>query len=128
MPRKYVLIGLLLVILAGLSAFTACDGTGSSPSDVVKNYYKAINDGNFEKAKSYTAVTSYYFPVPEELKGNIEELEIVRVETSGGDAAVEIKLTLSPAAYSQSFIWQRENRRVVNLSKTDQGWKIWIIN
>lgn len=131
MLRKCLYIGLTIVLLAVGIGVIGCGAGGSSPESVVKSYYKAINDGEFVKAKSYTEVGGFAQQIPEEFKANIEKLEIVRVQTGTALgtklAGVEVKITLAPAAYSGSWIWHRENTQTVTLEKTDQGWKIFTV-
>ncbi|MBN2570444.1 MAG: hypothetical protein JXB42_13540 [Deltaproteobacteria bacterium] len=132
MFRKFLLVLLAVILLAGITWFSGCGGDGGSPSGVVKSFYQAINDGDFDKAKSYTIPSLIAPAIPKEFEGNIEKVEIVNESTEKAFgikvASLEIIISVSPAVYSTSFLWQPENRRFVSLEETDKGWRISTIN
>jgi len=121
--RILVVLLLVLACLGGISC-----GGGGSPETVVKNFFTAINNGEFDKAESYLYPSIIAPGIDKALRGNIEMVEILDVvtETAFGTkmASIKVKLTISPALSSTSWIWHRETTKNITLEKTDQGWRI----
>ncbi len=129
--KRLLLLGVLVFVLACLGGISC--GGGGSPEGVVKEFFTAINNGEFDKAEGYvypspTAPNLHKTSEYGRLEGNIEKLEILDVvtETAFGTkmAGVKVKLTISPALSSSSYYWSREKTINVGLEKTDQGWRI----
>ena len=132
MGKKWLRLLVVLVFVLACLGGISCGG-GGSPEGVVKDFFTAINNGEFDKAESYVYPSVVAPDISEYssnrlLKGNIEKLEILDVvtETAFGTkmASVKVKLTISPALSSTSFIWHREATKNITLEKTDQGWRI----
>ncbi|MBA7476349.1 hypothetical protein ES707_11734 [subsurface metagenome] len=126
--RLFVVLVLFLASLGVVSC-----GGGGSPEAVVKDFFTAINNGEFDKAESYIYPSVFAPDISEYssnrlLEGNIEKVEILDAVTGTAFgtkmASVKVKLTISPALSSTSFVWHQETTKNITLEKTDQGWKI----
>lgn len=53
MQRMLVIIVALVLVLAGSFAITSCQKVFESPSDVVRSFFDAIEQGKYAKARSY---------------------------------------------------------------------------
>lgn len=132
MGKKWLRLLVVLVFVLACLGGSSCGG-GGSPEGVVKDFFAAINAGDFDRAESYVYPSVIAPDIGEYssnrlLEGNIEKVEILDVvtETAFGIkmASVKVKLTISPALSSTSFLWHRETTKNITLEKTDQGWKI----
>jgi hypothetical protein len=132
---KLLSIILTIVILATSSIVISCScGGGGSPSDVVKEYYKAANAGDIDKAMEYVNIGNVLAPgemALSGLDGGIEKIEIVeedREKVFGSEmASVTVKIYYTPKG-SQGHFGRRGDVYNVTLEKHDSGWKIEFIN
>jgi len=132
MGKKWLRLLIVLVFVLACIGGISCGG-GGSPEGVVKDFFVAINAGDFDRAESYVYPSIIAPDISEYssnrlLEGNIEKVEILDVVTGTAfgtkTASVKVKLTISPALSSTSFIWHQETTKNITLEKTDQGWKI----
>lgn len=125
--KKILLVGVVLVLLTSLGGVIGCGG-GGSPEGVVKDYFNAIDAGEFDRAEQCVAPSIISPKLPKQLKGNIQEVEILDVTTGEAlgtkGATVKVKVIASRSVPGNMLWREGENTRVVTLEKTDQGWKI----
>ena len=119
----------LIIILCAFVASLGLISCGSSntPSGVVKEYYKALSAGKYEKAVSMTTMTDQ-----ENIKGYAEKLESVGYKVSsyeilsetiaddGENAVVEVKIATSTTEEPTP----KEETKKVRLKKMDGKWRI----
>ncbi|GEM_PF-3446397 len=119
---------LILASIAMVAMFSVnCGGgAGQTPSDVVDAYYSAAVKGDFEKALTYTTVTSeeatQLVAKVKGLGGVISSYEIISetVAEDGQSAVVEVK-------YSGSALGMEitdETTEIDVLKQEDGSWKI----
>lgn len=118
---------LIVIICAVVAVFGMTSCKSSSPSNVVKDYYKALKAGDLEKAMTYTDLTT-----DEEIQKQIKkfqdfeikvlDFEIVSetVSDDGNSAVVEVKQSVTSAFNSEP----KEETKSLNLVKVDGKWKI----
>ncbi len=119
----------LTVILCALVAvfcLASCNST-STPTGVVKAYHQALSSGDYEKAVTYTELTTQ-----EDLDGYAKKLkdyeykvlsyEIISetISEDGESAVVEVKRTTTSSFNKEP----KESTDKVKLSKVDGKWKI----
>lgn len=119
----------LTVILCALVAvfcLASCNST-STPTGVVKAYHQALSSGDYEKAVTYTELTTQ-----EDLDGYAKKLkdyeykvlsyEIISetISEDGESAVVEVKRTTTSSFNNEP----KESTDKVKLSKVDGKWKI----
>ena len=112
--------------MVAVFCLASCNST-STPTGVVKAYHDALSSGNYEKAVTYTELTSQ-----EDLDGYAKKLkdceykvlsyEIVSetISEDGESAVVEVKRTTT-SSFSKE---PKETTEKVKLSKVDGKWKI----
>lgn len=126
MLRKWLLIGLVLILLVIIGGVVGCGGGGGSPSDVVKTYYSALNAGDFDKAEACLAPGTELAEWRHQYAGNIEKIEILdvlREEVFGVEVAeVTVELTLIPGCESSAVVYG--GTRTVVVEKHESGWKL----
>jgi len=119
----------LIIILCAFVASLGLISCGSSntPSGVVKEYYKALSAGKYEKAVSMTTMTDQ-----ENIKGYAQKLEGAGYKVSsyeilseeiaedGENAVVEVKITTS----TKDEPTPKEETKRVRLKKMDGKWRI----
>lgn len=115
----------VLCVIAAVFGMTSCKST--SPSDVVKDYYKALQAGDFQKAMTYTDLAS-----DEEIQKQIQkyqnfDVKVVSYEVlsetisdDGNSAVVEVKHAVTSSFDSEPT----EKTDKLNLVKVDGKWKI----
>ncbi|MBA7546838.1 hypothetical protein ES705_39237 [subsurface metagenome] len=134
MKKRFALILFALVV----SLVSGCSG-GGSPSDVAKDFYKAGNDGNYEKAESYLSISMEMafemgafggvgftggsgLEFENMMDGATKDGTIARIEVKGGEeypggyqAMVYLTLHYTDGSRAQD---------VLMLQKEDGNWKI----
>lgn len=130
--KKYFMLLLGVALFISLVGMPSCAG-GGSPSDAVKAFYSAINEGDLNKANQYTAI---YKKVREtydiaELAGWISEVKILdeqRQKAFGTEAAqVEVDVILKQGAKEQlpyGVAQRAGGKHIIWLEKYDGEWKI----
>ena len=124
--KKITLI-LSTVILAVV--FCAC-GSSSSPKAVVNDYYKALMDGDFEKAMTYTTIEN------NEIQGQIEKLNGIKfqvhdyeilnevIDKENNTATVQVKYKYTTIFNDTDNAEGEEDTKDIELVKKDGKWKI----
>ena len=119
-------LSVILCALVAVFCLASCNST-STPTGVVKAYHDALSSGNYEKAVTYTELTSQ-----EDLDGYAKKLkdceykvlsyEIVSetISEDGESAVVEVKRTTT-SSFSKE---PKETTEKVKLSKVDGKCKI----
>jgi len=119
----------LIIILCAFVATLGMVSCSSSntPSGVVKDYYKALSAGKYEKAVSMTTLTDQ-----EDIKGYAQKLEGAGYKVSsyeilseeiaedGESAVVEVKISTSTTDEPTP----KEETKKVRLKKVDGKWRI----
>ena len=124
--KKFALI-LSTVILA--VAFCAC-GSSSSPKAVVNDYYKALKDGDFEKALTYTTIEDKEIQSQVEklngLKFQVYEYEILNevIDKENNTATVQVKYRYNTILNGTDSTDGEEVVKDIELVKKDGKWKI----
>ena len=120
---KKIIVIVCAVVMA--CCMTSC--SSSSPSAVVKEYYKALKAGDFEKALSYTTITDQKEVQKHVKKLQGAELKVLdyevlaeKIAEDGESAVVTVKSTVS-SAYSDE---PQEATKDLELVKVDGKWKI----
>ncbi len=126
-------ITVLVLVLIGSLTITGCPGVGESPSDVAKAFYKAGNEGDYEKAFSYLSIhiqMAYKMPgaglvfgkFDNAMDGVTKNGTIKRIEVEGGEefpgghqAVIYVTLHYADGDKKQD---------VLTLQKEDGRWKI----
>lgn len=130
-------VTLILLALVSLLAY-GCSG-GGSPSDVAKTFYKAGNEGNYEKAESYLSISMKMafemgafggvgftggsgLEFENMMDGATKDGTIAQIEVKGGEEypggyQAMVYLTLHYTDGSQA-------QDVLMLQKEDGNWKI----
>ena len=130
--------GLVLSILVVLLAY-GCGGGGGSASDVAKGFYRAGNEGNYEKAESYLSSSMKMvfdmgvlggvgssggssLAFENMMDGTTKNGTISQIEVTGGDEFIAdvqamVYLTLHYTDGTQA-------QDVLMLQKSDGNWKI----
>ena len=118
---------LIVIICAVVAVFGMTSCKSSSPSNVVKEYYKALQAGDLQKAMTYTDLAT-----DEEIQKQIEkyqsfeikiqnyEILSEKVAEDGKTAVVEVKQTMTSAFNKEP----KEDTKELNLVKVDGKWKI----
>ena len=119
----------LTVILCALVAvfcLASCNST-STPTGVVKAYHDALSSGNYEKAVTYTTLTSQedldgYAKKLKDLEYKVLSYEVLSetISEDGETAVVEVKRTTTSSMNKEP----KESTDKVKLSKVDGKWKI----
>ena len=119
----------LTVILCALVAvfcLASCNST-STPTGVVKAYHDALSSGNYEKAVTYTTLTSQedldgYAKKLKDLEYKVLSYEVLSetISEDGENAVVEVKRTTTSSMNKEP----KESTDKVKLSKVDGKWKI----
>ena len=127
--KKFVII---LTCIATLFAFVACENGFSlkkaTPSDVVEDYYKALQNGDFEKALGYTNLKDsteiqQQAKKMQDLEMQFSDYEILNEKISeddGNTAEVEVKFKIA-SAFNKN---PEEKTNTHKLVKQDGQWKI----
>ncbi len=119
----------LIIILCAFLATVGIISCGSSntPSGVVKEYYKALSAGKYEKAVSMTTIQNQ-----EDIKAYAQKLEGAGFKVSsyeilseeiaddGENAVVEVKIATSTSDNPTP----KEDNKKVRLKKMDGKWRI----
>ena len=90
---------ILIIVLLSSFAMAGCSAT-SSPTRVAKHFYKAIEEGNYELALSYTTLdkeadSEIYYAIMQKVntsiteKGGIDKLELVNEEYAEAEEGEE---------------------------------------
>ena len=118
---------LIVIICAVAAVFGMASCKSASPSDTVKEYYKALQKPDYQKALSYTDIAN-----PEEVQKQVEkfqnfnfkviDFEIVSetISEDGNSAVVETKCTTTSSFNAEP----EEDTKKLNLVKVDGKWKI----
>ena len=119
----------LTVILCALVAvfcLASCNST-STPTGVVKAYHQALSSGDYEKAVTYTELTTQedldgYAKKLKDYEYKVLKYEIVSetISEDGQSAVVEVKRTTTSSFNKEP----KESTDKVKLSKVDGKWKI----
>ena len=119
-------ITLIISTLILAVVFCACSSS-SSPKAVVNDYYKALKNGDFEKAMTYTTLTDeaeiqQNVKKMQDFKFQVTDYEILSEEIAedGENATVDVKYTASNAFKETP----EEQNETVKLVKVDGKWKI----
>lgn len=120
--KKLIVIVFAMVAVLGM---TSCKS--SSPSNVVKDYYKALQAGDFKKAMTYTDLAT-----DEDIQKQIEKYQSFNIKIQdfeilsetiaedGNSAVVEVKQTMTSAFNEEP----KEDTKKLELVKVDGKWKI----
>lgn len=120
-----------MVVLALLVSFVnGCTGGGESPSDVVKAFYKAGNEGNYAKAKSYLSIhTQMTMEMIPEMSSFEEQMDaatkggkIARIEIKGGEKGDSVAIVYLTLYFKDGS----QEQDVIELSKEEGKWKIYM--
>lgn len=115
----------ILIAIAAVLGMTSCKS--SSPSGVVKDYYKALQAGDIQKAMTYTDLAT-----DEDIQKQVEKyqsfnIKIISYEIvsetiaeDGNSAVVEVKQTMTSAFNEEP----KEDTKELKLVKVDGKWKI----
>jgi len=138
MVKRWLSLALALVVLTGAISCVDGDGSGGSPSGVVKNFYTALNAGDLSKAQGFISPMYMELEYTDlgdlakmgKLAGSFEKIEILGEERGkefGEEYVyVTVEVTLSPAGQSnlgfQAVMWG--GKRTLLLEKFESGWKI----
>ena len=120
---KKIALFVSTIVLAVI--FCAC-GSSSSPKAVVNDYYKALKNGDFEKALTYTTAKDEEIQQQvkklQDFKFKVSDYEILseNIAEDGENATVEVKYTASNAFKETP----EEQTETVKLIKVDGKWKI----
>lgn len=111
--------------MVAVLGMTSCKS--SSPSNVVKDYYKALQAGDFKKAMTYTDLAT-----DEDIQKQIEKYQSFNIKIQdfeilsetiaedGNSAVVEVKQTMTSAFNEEP----KEDTKKLELVKVDGKWKI----
>lgn len=121
--KKLIIILCAMVAMFGM---TSCNST-STPTGVVKAYYKALKAGDYEKAASYTVLTEQkdiesYAAKLQGYEFKVLDYEILSetISDDGETATVEVKSTTTNSMNKEP----KESTDKVNLKKVDGKWRI----
>jgi hypothetical protein len=95
--KKWLLVGMAIILLASIGTLTSCKGYPKTPEDVVKEAYLSMSKMDYEGCKRFMS-RSAYFPTEQEFRELIENeldfiqtyqyYEVTNVEIEGGMATV----------------------------------------
>ncbi|PIP49076.1 MAG: hypothetical protein COX14_01210 [Chloroflexi bacterium CG23_combo_of_CG06-09_8_20_14_all_45_10] len=120
----------LIAVLVLLSLLVSGCG-GGSPSDAVKAFYKAGNEGNYAKAKSYlsihTQMAMEMWPLgmpsfEEQMDAATKEGTIARIDIKGGEEYGYMAILYLTLHYRDGS----QEKDTVQLKKEDGKWKIYM--
>lgn len=128
--KKYVYLIILSTLM--LLLMTACGGPrGESPTDVVKAFYKAGNEGDYAKAKNYLSIHTQMalenmrslgmLSFEEQMDVVTKEGTIARIEIKGGQEAGHVVVVYVTLYYKDGT----REQDVVTLLKENEKWKIY---
>ena len=116
----------ILCALVAVFCLASCNST-STPTGVVKAYHDALSSGNYEKAVTYTTLTSQedldgYAKKLKDLEYKVLSYEVLSetISEDGENAVVEVKRTTTSSMNKEP----KESTDKVKLSKVDGKWKI----
>lgn len=128
--KKQITLIILLALL--VSCASGCGGGGETPSDIVKAFYRAGNEGNYAKANSYMSVhfqagmqiaSPGIMPSFEEQMDAATKMgDITRIEITGGE-----KFGVGQPAMVYLTLYFRDGSQekdIVTLRQEDERWKI----
>lgn len=121
-------LSVILCALVAVFGLASCNST-STPTGIVKAYHEALSSGNYEKAVTYTTLTSQeeldsYAKKLKDLEYKVLNYEILSetISEDGENAVVEVKRTTTSSMNKEP----KESTDKVKLSKVDGKWKIHI--
>lgn len=115
----------ILIAFAAVLSMTSCKSP--SPSNVVKDYYKALKAGDIKKAMTYTDIAT-----DEDVQKQVEKYQSFNIKIldyeilsetiaeDGNSAVVEVKQTMTSAFNEEP----KEDTKKLDLVKVDGKWKI----
>ena len=119
-------LSVILCALVAVFCLASCNST-STPTGVVKAYHDALSSGDYEKAVTYTTLTSQEDLDGKEKKLKDFEYKVLSYEVlsetiseDGETAVVEVKRTTTSSMNKEP----KESTDKVKLSKVDGKWKI----
>jgi hypothetical protein len=119
-------LSVILCALVAVFCLASCNST-STPTGVVKAYHDALSSGNYEKAVTYTTLTSQedldgYAKKLKDLEYKVLSYEVLSetISEDGENAVVEVKRTTTSSMNKEP----KESTDKVKLSKVDGKWKI----
>ena len=119
-------LSVILCALVAVFCLASCNST-STPTGVVKAYHDALSSGNYEKAVTYTTLTSQedldgYAKKLKDLEYKVLSYEVLSetISEDGETAVVEVKRTTTSSMNKEP----KESTDKVKLSKVDGKWKI----
>lgn len=119
-------LSVILCALVAVFCLASCNST-STPTGVVKAYHDALSSGDYEKAVTYTTLTSQedldgYAKKLKDLEYKVLSYEVLSetISEDGETAVVEVKRTTTSSMNKEP----KESTDKVKLSKVDGKWKI----
>jgi len=105
MLKRWLLLGLVVMLLLSLGGAVSCTGGGESPSAIVEAFYQAVNEGDIPKAQELVGDVQF-MSLADVMVGNIQAVEILdeliapypptRYGYEVWRAEVTVDVTLSP--------------------------------
>ena len=112
--------------MVAVFCLASCNST-STPTGVVKAYHDALSSGDYEKAVTYTTLTSQedldgYAKKLKDFEYKVLSYEVLSetISEDGETAVVEVKRTTTSSMNKEP----KESTDKVKLSKVDGKWKI----
>lgn len=119
-------LSVILCALVAVFCLASCNST-STPTGVVKAYHDALSSGDYEKAVTYTTLTSQedldgYAKKLKDFEYKVLSYEVLSetISEDGETAVVEVKRTTTNSMNKEP----KETTDKVKLSKVDGKWKI----
>lgn len=119
-------LSVILCALVAVFCLASCNST-STPTGVVKAYHDALSSGDYEKAVTYTTLTSQedldgYAKKLKDFEYKVLSYEVLSetISEDGETAVVEVKRTTTSSMNKEP----KESTDKVKLSKVDGKWKI----